>query len=193
MAQDLNQILDWLTLAQYQKYLLPIKILFILFSIFLLVSIFYFMIYTDYLYYLWFVDLDEYLKWKAKKKKSSQPSQKKSQSVIKHLIFKLKTRRTKLSPLDKIDQKVKRGEELGLKLALIDIDRLLEKKLEQRKILGKDFFAKIDNCKSLNQEEKERIKRVKNYLIQILKDELKPKTQDLEKMVEVYRDVLKKL
>ena len=154
MAQDLNQILDWLTLAQYQKYLLPIKILFILFSIFLLVSIFYFMIYTDYLYYLWFVDLDEYLKWKAKKKKSSQPSQKKSQSVIKHLIFKLKTRRTKLSPLDKIDQKVKRGEELGLKLALIDIDRLLEKKLEQRKILVNDLMKLLENGFKKAKEEK---------------------------------------
>ena len=161
----LVKFLEFLLSSRLQHILLPIKIVFILFTVFELCTIFYFAVYTDYLYYLWFEDFDELREWKKKYKK---PKSLKRPKKIK-------------------------GKKIDYKLAILDIDRMLNQELERRGVKGRNLYEKIENIDRGTLKNIEELREAREIINEMLRGKREVEKEEAERILAVYKKALSSL
>lgn len=111
----IRDFIYFISSPQIQETLLPVKLVFIAFTIFFLIAVIYFLINSSYLNYKFVEDITEFLSWQS---------------------FGLRqiTKRW-----NRIKKRVEAGSEAEYKLALIEADDFLNEVLEDRGYEGKDF------------------------------------------------------
>jgi len=189
-VDGLSRFLEFLLSSRFQQIIFPIKIVFILFSIILAAGILYFAIYTDYLYYLWFEDFDELLKWRKKYKI------KKKRKMFKNIVSKIVGPRKKKGKieLERAKEKINRGREIDYKLAILDIDRLLNKELEKRGIKGMNLSEKLENIKHKTLKNLEDLRKDRTIVNEIKKKKKREiKKEEAEQIIEIYKKALSQL
>lgn len=135
------------------KFVQSLKIPFIIISLLLLAGILYFAVFTNYLYYRYFESWEEYANWKAihqrgSKKKKTEKTKIKSMLINGEREEKIITRKPidSLKPLgewERIFEKAESPKDIDCRLALVDADRLLNKKLEESGVSGRNIDEKI--------------------------------------------------
>ncbi len=133
------------------RWFTPVRYIFVIISILLGIGILYFAIFTDYLYLRYFVNFDEYYTWKAKKKKEKQNEVKTSQPLMSQ-EFKVDEEEifnteepTPANEWQKIYERLEKGKEMDCKLAIIEADKVLNRKFDDMGILGRNLRDKMEN------------------------------------------------
>jgi len=118
----IKEFIYFISSPQIQETLLPIKIIFIFFSVFFLFFVIYFMINSSWLQYKFLEDVTEFFSWQA----YGQRQMKKQ--------------------WDRIKKRIESGSEADYKLAIIDADDYLAEILDSRGYDGKDFQEAIQKA-----------------------------------------------
>ncbi|MCX6724113.1 MAG: hypothetical protein NT155_03020 [Candidatus Staskawiczbacteria bacterium] len=105
--------------SQIQDMLFPIKLVFLLASLFFLVMVIYFMVRSSWLQYKFLEDVTEFFSWQAY------------------------GQREMAKQWDRVKKRVESGAESDYKLAIIDADDFLAEVLDNRGYEGKDFQESI--------------------------------------------------
>jgi len=194
----LSKFLEFLLSSRLQHILLPIKIIFIIFTIFELCAIFYFAVYTDYLYYLWFENFDELREWKKryKKPKSSKRPKKIKLKImfgkISNILVSPKKKRNR-KEVERVQEKIIKGKKMDYKLAILDIDRMLNQELEKRGIEGRNLYEKIENIDKRMIRNLEELKEAREIVNKMLKEEREIEKEEAERILAVYKRALSSL
>lgn len=191
----LIKFLEFLLSSRLQHILLPIKIVFVVFTIFELLAIFYFAVYTDYLYYLWFEDFDELRQWRQRYKKPKKPKRPKK---VKFKIMFPKVSNILVSPkkkknrreIERVREKIIKGKVIDYKLAILDIDRMLNKELEKRGVAGRNLYEKLENIDKRTIKNIEELKEVREMVNKMLREEKEPEKEEAEKIIAIYKKAL---
>lgn len=191
----LTGFLEFLLSSRLQHVLLPIKIIFIIFTVFELLAIFYFMIYTDYLYYLWFEDFDEFRQWRQRHKK---PKRSQRPKKIKNKIMLPKISNILVSPekkknrkeIERAQERILKGKKIDYKLAILDIDRILNKELEKRGVPGRNLYEKIENINQKIIKNIEELKEAREAVNKMLREEKEVEKEEAEKIIAIYKRAL---
>lgn len=173
-----KNLLDFLSSFELPAWLLPIKIIFILISVLLLGGIIYFAIFTDYFYYRFFEALDDWYEFK-KRQREKKKSEAEKRQIPKEAI--------KLSPWEVISSKMKEEREMGLKIALIDADRLLNQKLEELKIEGRNVKEKLKNLSLKIIPNLAELKEARQCLEEVL-EEKEVSKERIKKAIKIYQE-----
>lgn len=127
-----------------QDMLFPIKIVFVLFSMFFLVTVIYFMINSSFVHYRFLEDASEFISWRAYGSKE---------------IFKR---------WSKIKDKMKAGTEASYKLAIIEADDFLLELFEEKDYSGESFeeiIGKLDKKILSNIDQIKEAHKVRNSVV----------------------------
>lgn len=151
------------------RFLQYLKIPFIIISLFLLAGILYFAVFTNYLYYRYFEQFEEYSRWKTFKNKAPKKKEKQQEErIIPKPIKKLKP----LGDWERIFEKAESFKDIDCKLALVDADRLLNKKLEELGISGRNIDERIKQIENnFSSQEIEEFNKARNLLKEIFINE----------------------
>jgi len=163
----------------------------------LFATIVYFAIFTDYLYYRFFESMEDWYNFKAKKKTKKEVVKGKRPKILKKLkqpILEVKKptislELTKESPWERIFSKLKEKREMGWQIALIDADKLVNQKLEELKIEGRNLTEKIEKLPKDFLPNLEELKQARKLVEQVLSEEKKLSKDDIERAIEIYKDV----
>ncbi|MCD6410432.1 hypothetical protein J7K92_00600 [bacterium] len=194
----LVKFLEFLLSSRLQHILLPIKIVFILFTVFELCTIFYFAVYTDYLYYLWFEDFDELREWKKKyKKPKSLKRPKKIKSKImfgkfSNILISPKKKRNR-KKVERVQEKIIKGKKIDYKLAILDIDRMLNQELERRGVKGRNLYEKIENIDRGTLKNIEELREAREIINEMLRGKREVEKEEAERILAVYKKALSSL
>ncbi len=186
----LEQIFQMIISPELQQALLPLRIIFLLLSGLAIGLIIYFLIRTTYLRFVFLDRWNDYSHWKqhysykAIKKAYSSASGPEEFSKLEDEKLNLKDGRIKRSEWERIKDRLKTGEELNYKLALIDADKLFNQALEKR---GRKFSPKlVPNTKN--------VLRAKKVLEEILThQETKLTLRRAKKNIAIYQKGFSKL
>lgn len=118
----IKEFIYFISSPQIQESLLPIKVIFIFFSIFFLFFVIYFMINSSWLQYKFLEDVTEFFSWQAYGQRQMQKQ------------------------WEKIRKRVESGSEADYKLSIIDADDYLAEVLDSRGYEGKDFQEAIQRA-----------------------------------------------
>ncbi|MBI2053884.1 MAG: hypothetical protein HYT36_00920 [Candidatus Staskawiczbacteria bacterium] len=141
---QVRDFIYFISSADIQDMLFPVKVIFIAFAIFFLTAIIYFMMNSSYLKYQLLEDVTEFFSWQAYGLKE----------VSKRW--------------NKIKSKIKEDSEASYKLAIIEADEFLTDVLEDRGYSGKSFeeaVEKIDKETFLNIGQLKEIHQVRNSIV----------------------------
>jgi hypothetical protein len=144
ISNDILQIISIITSPQLQKELLPVKALFIFFSIAFLAGIIYMMSISSYLSYQFLFDLKAFF--------ALQPR------GLQRIFNRWK----------KIQNRIETGTEYEYKLAIIEADSLLNDTLEDNGFSGKTFeerIKKVDKVQLPNSEEILEVHKTRNSIV----------------------------
>jgi hypothetical protein len=140
-----------ITYDNFVRWFTPVRYIFIIFSILLGIGILYFAIFTDYLYLKYFVSFDEYYIWKARKKREKQKEVKPPQPLMTQ-EFKIneedvfsKEEPAPVKEWQKIFERLEKGREIDCKLAIIEADKIVNRKFDDMGILGRNLRDKMEN------------------------------------------------
>jgi hypothetical protein len=190
-----EKTLQFIISQDLQKILLPVKIAFIVFSLILLIAIIYFLTHTKYLYYKYFEEVEELSNWRARHKKSKKRKLKLKPMKINLSIFK-RRKRAEDKEWERIYNKLKSQKEIDHKLALVDADKLLNKKLEKLGVEGRNLSEKLEKMPQNLVANHDELKEARKLVNQILLDEDKEVDKtEAEEAIKVYKkafDSLKK-
>jgi len=156
---DIVTIYNRFVSSELQQAFLPLKIALLLLSLVLFIAIIYFFKNTSYLDNLWLDDWRDYLIWKRKyslraKKKQYKEKQATQFKPAEEVIAKPEKTITKVVPRtdwERILDKLESGRPLNYNLALLDADKLLQKKLRDRE-LGEFYAQKVKEARELVEE-----------------------------------------
>ncbi len=194
---NLDHLLEILLSPKLPGWAMAIKIFLIIFSVVLFAGIVYFAIFTDYLYYRFFEPLEDRYNFKAKKRTKKEVVKGKRPKILKKLkqpILEVKKptislELTKESPWERIFSKLKEKREMGWQIALIDADKLVNQKLEELKIEGRNLTEKIEKLPKDFLPNLEELKQARKLVEQVLSEEKKLSKDDIERAIEIYKDV----
>jgi hypothetical protein len=194
----MNNIISTINSPQLQHLLLPIKILFIVFSLVLFCIIIYFLATTQYLRYLFLEEWQELVGWRRahrkKRKKVKEREEPKEIEIKARETFEKEEAgpvKTKMSEWERIEKRIERGGRLGYKLALLDADKFLNRVLGELKIQGEDLDEKLDNMPQGFVSNIEELKEARRFINRVLEDE---KTEvEKEKAQEILKQFKKAL
>lgn len=172
------------------------KIPFIVVSLILLAGIVYFMVFTDYLYYKYFEQWEEYTKWKAMHK---IPRRKKRKIIQKENPLSMAPSPPAEEPIikeskppgewERIFEKLKSQKGIDYKLALVDADRLLAKKLEEAGIAGRNLDQQIENVPPDFKMDLSQVKKARNLLKEVfLEEKKKTAKSSVKEAIEMYKN-----
>ncbi len=193
----LTKFLEFLLSSRLQHILLPIKIVFIIFTVFELCAIFYFAVYTDYLYYLWFENFDELREWRKRHKKPKAKKIKRPRKIkkkimlgkISNILVSPKKKRNR-KEVARAQEKITRGKKIDYKLAILDIDRMLNQELEKRGIKGRNLYEKLDNLDERIIENIEELREAREIVNKMLREEKEVEREEAERILAVYKKAL---
>lgn len=185
------------------KFIQSLKIPFIIISFLLLAGILYFAVFTNYLYYRYFEQWEEYANWRAINQKSSK---KRKVGTAKTKIMPISREREEktiarkpigdLRPLgewERIFEKAESPKDIDRKLALVDADRLLNKKLEESGISGRNIEEKIKQIGGINnvsQEEIQALIKSRDLLKEVFINEKRRVSQiRVKEAIAVYKKI----
>ncbi len=187
-----DDILEILLAPKLPGWVIAIKIFLIILSLLLLATIVYFAIFTDYLYYRFFESMEDWYNFKAKKKIKKEHS--KGLKKLKQPILEIKKPTTsfeliKESPWERIFSKLKEKREMGWQIALIDADKLVNQKLEDLKIEGRNLTEKIEKLPKDFLPNLEELKQARKLVEQALSEEKKLSKDEIERAIKIYKEV----
>jgi len=194
---DLTNFLEILIPSKLPGWVIVIKVFLIIISVFLLAGIVYFAIFTDYLYYRFFESMEDRYNFKAKKKTKKEVIKKRESKRfggLKRSALEIKRSKTsfeltKKSPWERIFSKLKEKREMGWQIALIDADKLVNQKLEEFKIEGRNLTEKIEKLSKDFLPNLEELKQARKLVEQVLSEEKKLSRDDIERAIEIYKEV----
>jgi hypothetical protein len=111
----IKDFIYFISSSQIQDTLLPVRLVFVFFSVFFLVFVIYFMLNSSWLQYKFLEDVTEFFSWQAYGQRELSKQ------------------------WDKIKKRIESGAESDYKLAIIDADDFLVEVLDNRGYDGKDF------------------------------------------------------
>ncbi len=196
----ITKFLEFLLSSRLQHILLPIKIVFIIFTVFELCAIFYFAVYTDYLYYLWFENFDELREWRKRYKKPKTKKLKRPRRIKKKIMLG-KISNILVSPkkkknrkeVERAQEKITRGKKIDYKLAILDIDRMLNQELEKRGVKGRNLYEKLENLDRRIIKNIEELREAREIINKMLKEEKEIEKEEAERILAVYKKALSSL
>ncbi|MCD6270758.1 hypothetical protein J7J24_00115 [bacterium] len=198
---NLDNPLEMLIPSKLPVWVTVIKIFLIILSLFLFAGIVYFAIFTDYLYYRFFESMEDWYNFKAKKKTKKEVVKGKRPKILKKLkqpILEVKKptvspELTRESPWERIFSKLKEKREMGWQIALIDADKLVNQKLDELKIEGRNLTEKIEKLPEDFLPNLEKLKQARKLVEQVLRGERKLSKEEVERVVKIYKEVYEHL
>ena len=177
---------NWFISPEVQRAFLPMKIVFFIVSIILFVAIIWFLARTSYLNNLLLQDWRIYRDWKKnyslkgkKKKYRQQQNGLNFKSMEEIAPQKTITKSVPRTDWERILDKVNSGKPLQFNLALLDADKLLQKKLDGKEL--DEFYA-------------QQINEVKELVEEVMADDARELTlEEVGKAIEVYKKAIDSL
>jgi hypothetical protein len=191
---SLNDTFQFLIPQHLPGWVIVLKVIFITISLILFGLIVYFLIYTDYLYYRFFEGMEDFYKWKEQRKRKEALEKK-----IKKDISKISSPPLKETPIEnkeweRIFDKLRSSKKIGYKIALIDADRLLDKKLKDLGVRGRNLSERIENVSETLIPNIKELKKARGMVNQILREDKEFSRKEIEEGVKIYKkayDLLK--
>jgi hypothetical protein len=121
----IKDFIYFISSSQIQDMLFPIKMIFVLFTLFFLMAVVYFMLNSSWLQYKFLEDVTEFFSWQAFGQREMQKQ------------------------WDRIKKRTESGTESDYKLSIIDADDFLGEVLDNRGYEGRDFADTIKKAGSL--------------------------------------------
>ncbi len=185
------------------RFIQSLKIPFIIISLILLAGILYFAVFTNYFYYRYFEQWDEYSNWKTiyqggPKNKKAGKEKIKAMSISEEQEEKKITHKPldELKPLgewERIFEKAESSRDIDCRLALVDADRLLNKKLEKSGISGRNIDERIKQIMdgyNISREEIQELNKSRDLLKEIFINEKRRVSQiKVKEAIAVYKKI----
>ena len=87
-------------------------------------------------------------------------------------------------------EKITRGKKIDYKLAILDIDRMLNQELEKRGIKGRNLYEKLDNLDERIIENIEELREAREIVNKMLREEKEVEREEAERILAVYKKAL---
>jgi hypothetical protein len=199
MTDPVNAIEKFINAISYERvvhWLLPFKYIAIVFCIILALLIIYFSIFTDYLYLKYFVNFDDYYDWKAKKKiKRKGRARIQKPLVAKEFKKEDDSSLFKPEPLmsdndwKKIFSRIESGRDMELRLAIIEADKIVNRRFDDMGILGRNLKDKMGNLPEDIVKKIGRLDSARRVLDDLLiNDKLGVSKDTAKRTVEIYQE-----
>lgn len=195
IADVIQKVTTIVTYDNIVHWLTPVKYIAIAICTLLTIGIIYFSIFTNYFYLKYFVNMDDYFVWKARKK--LQKEKEKEANMPQPLMakeFKKEDDLFKPEPIvaendwQKIFNRLESGREIDLKLAIIEADKILNKKFDDMGILGRNLRDKMENLPPEIITTIGNLNSARQVLDDLLKnDQLKMSKETALKTIDIYQ------
>lgn len=167
---NIYQIIEYIMSPELQSLLFPIRIIFLIFSLFLLISICYFLFKTSYLKARYFEDSTEFFNWKD-----------------------LGAKKT-IKQWAKIMKQLDKESKAEWKIAIIEADNLLDSILKRGGQSGKTKKERLEGLTAdivPNIEELKEVRKIKNDIIK--NSDYKLEHIEARRILEIYRETFSHL
>jgi hypothetical protein len=194
LSNVISKITSVVTYDNVFRWFTPVRYIFIIFSILLGIGILYFAIFTDYFYVRYFIGFDEYYSWKAKKKKEKEQGIKTPHSLIAQ-EFKASEEEIMVhkepNPINewqRIFKRLENGREMDFKLAIIEADKIVNRKFDDLGILGRNLRDKMENLPEGITKKIGKLGSARQVLDDLLRDDnLKISKETALKTIDIYQ------
>lgn len=166
----IKDFIYFISSPQLQDMLFPVKLVFILFSVFFLIFVIYYMLNSSWLQYKFLEDVGEFFSWQAYG----------GREMSKQWI--------------KIRKRTESGAESDYKLAIIDADDFLVEVLDSRGYDGKDFEESVNKAGKLIAQILEDILKaheIRNSIV--YNPDYKLSADDAKKVLDTYESAVKEI
>ncbi|MCD5396113.1 MAG: hypothetical protein LR000_00310 [Candidatus Pacebacteria bacterium] len=182
---ELNNFLEIIIPERLPAWAVAIKIFLIAFSLLLLAGIVYFSIFTDYFYYKYFEALDDWYEFKRRKKEKESKKRKMEAKIS--FVGEEKKEEVQDNLWERISKRIKEGRDIGLKMALIDADKLVNQKLEEMGCEGRDLREKIKNLDKKTLPNLGELEKARELLEEVLSEKREVKKDEIGKAIDTYK------
>jgi len=163
----IKEFIYFISSSQIQEMLLPVKLVFILFTLFFLAAVLYFMLNSSWLQYKFLEDTTEFFSWQAYGAKVIEKR------------------------WNKIKKRIESGLESEYKLAVIEADDFLMETLDERGYEGKDFQEAVSKASRLISGTLDQILAVHEVRNSIVYNpDFKLDAEQAKKILEVYESAI---
>lgn len=199
MTDPISAVMDFLNAITYERvvyWLLPFKYISIGLCILMALGIIYFSIFTDYLYLKYFVNLDDYYDWKRRKKEKKKQAVKMPEPLMAEEFRRVEDEELfEPEPLisddnwKKIFDRIDSGKDMDLRLAIIEADKILNRRFDDIGILGRNLRDKMENLPEDIIKKIGRLDSARRVLDELLmKDYMNVSKDTAKKTVEIYQE-----
>ncbi|MDD5221479.1 MAG: hypothetical protein PHV47_02685 [Candidatus Pacebacteria bacterium] len=199
MTDPISAVMDFLNAITYKRvvhWLLPFKYISIGLCILMALGIIYFSIFTDYLYLKYFVNLDDYYDWKRRKKEKKKQAVKMPEPLMAEEFRRVEDEELfEPEPLisddnwKKIFDRIDSGKDMDLRLAIIEADKILNRRFDDIGILGRNLRDKMENLPEDIIKKIGRLDSARRVLDELLmKDYMNVSKDTAKKTVEIYQE-----
>lgn len=199
MTDPISAVMDFLNAITYERvvyWLLPFKYISIALCILMALGIIYFSIFTDYLYLKYFVNLDDYYDWKRRKKEKKKQAVKMPEPLMAEEFRRVEDEELfEPEPLisddnwKKIFDRIDSGKDMDLRLAIIEADKILNRRFDDIGILGRNLRDKMENLPEDIIKKIGRLDSARRVLDELLmKDYMNVSKDTAKKTVEIYQE-----
>ncbi|MDD5621225.1 MAG: hypothetical protein PHS27_01400 [Candidatus Pacebacteria bacterium] len=199
MTDPISAVMDFLNAITYERvvyWLLPFKYISIALCILMALGIIYFSIFTDYLYLKYFVNLDDYYDWKRRKKEKKKQVVKMPEPLMAEEFRRVEDEELfEPEPLisddnwKKIFDRIDSGKDMDLRLAIIEADKILNRRFDDIGILGRNLRDKMENLPEDIIKKIGRLDSARRVLDELLmKDYMNVSKDTAKKTVEIYQE-----
>ncbi|MFA5349294.1 MAG: hypothetical protein WC309_02920 [Candidatus Paceibacterota bacterium] len=199
MTDPISAVMDFLNAITYKRvvhWFLPFKYISIGLCILMALGIIYFSIFTDYLYLKYFVNLDDYYDWKRRKKEKKKQAVKMPEPLMAEEFRRVEDEELfEPEPLisddnwKKIFDRIDSGKDMDLRLAIIEADKILNRRFDDIGILGRNLRDKMENLPEDIIKKIGRLDSARRVLDELLmKDYMNVSKDTAKKTVEIYQE-----
>jgi len=192
-ASNIQNVVSGITYDRVLGWLAPVKVIFIIIGIIFGLIIIWLAIFTDYLYLKYFIRFDEYYQWKAKEK---QKKLIKAKEKVFSVFENIPSPEEVLAPREesngsdwlKIFNRLNTDREINYKLAIIEADKIVNRKLDDMGVLGRNLRDKMENIPSDIMGKLGKLEKARKVLDELLKDDsLTIKRETAREVIDIYQ------